>query len=93
MESQSNVNTARAAQYLGSLCKHFGHRVPVELNGNTGAITFPFGSCELNASDTVLKMSVTANTQENLDKAVQVITDHLERFAFRENPEITWQAA
>lgn len=90
MQSSTFFETNNAARYLGTLCKHFGHKVPAELTGRTGAVTFPFAKCEMTADATGLSMTVTATNGSDLDKAVQVMSSHLERFAFREAPNLAW---
>ena len=90
MNAETTFKTEQAQRYLGTLCKHFGHKVPVELDGNTGRIDLPFGQCELAANDGALDMKVSAENKVDLDKTAQVIASHLERFAFRENPQIEW---
>lgn len=90
MDAQTTFTTERAAQYLASLCKHFGHKLSVRHDGDTGRIEFPFGRCDLVANDAGLAMTVSAENQADLDKTIQVISSHLERFAFRENPELAW---
>ncbi|MEO9863079.1 MAG: DUF2218 domain-containing protein [Yoonia sp.] len=90
MNAETTFKTEQAQRYLGTLCKHFGHKVPVELDGNTGRIDLPFGQCELAANDAALDMKVSAENKADLDKTAQVIASHLERFAFRENPQIEW---
>mgnify|MGYP003657110871 CR=1 FL=1 len=91
MDAHTTFQTEHGKRYLGTLCKHFGHKIPVQLDGDTGRIDFSFGHCKLKADDTSLVLNVSAGNQANLDKAVQVITSHLERFAFRENPQLNWQ--
>ena len=93
MEATTHFNTEQAERYLGTLCKHFGHKVLVTHTRNQGAITLPFGACTLSASDTGLTLTITADDQEKLDQTVQVITSHLERFAFREDPDLSWDYA
>ncbi|UWQ98184.1 DUF2218 domain-containing protein [Rhodobacteraceae bacterium S2214] len=90
MNAETTFKTEQAQRYLGTLCKHFGHKVPVELDGNTGRIDLPFGQCELAANDAALDMKVSAENKADLDKTAQIIASHLERFAFRENPQIEW---
>ncbi|WP_323766973.1 DUF2218 domain-containing protein [Marinovum sp.] len=90
MNATTHFTTDHAERYLGTLCKHFGHKVPVTHAGRSGEITLPFGACALTAEDTGLTMTAQAPDQAQLDRAVQVITSHLERFAFRENPELDW---
>lgn len=90
MKAQTTFRTDKAKRYLGTLCKHFGHKVPVQLDGDRGQIELPFGQCNLAASDDALQIDVSAETKPDLDKVAQVIASHLERFAFRENPEFEW---
>lgn len=93
MNAQTTFGTDQARRYLATLCKHFGHKVPVQLDGDLGLIELPFGKCRLTADDTMLKIEVSAETKNDLDKVAQVIVSHLERFAFRENPRIEWNQA
>jgi hypothetical protein len=89
--SNAKITTERASGYLQQLCKHFGHKIEVQFDPQTGLIKLPFGQCNLNANHSVLDLTVTAETQSDLTKACRVIGSHLERFAFRENPKIAWQ--
>jgi hypothetical protein len=93
MKATTHLNTESAARYLGTLCKHFGHKVPVTHTRQNGHIELPFGACELAATKGQLSLSATADDRAALDKVVQVITSHLERFAFREAPKLTWTYA
>lgn len=87
-QSTSEVKTPKASRYLQQLCKHFAHKVPVDFNAERGSITFPFGNCDLSAGEEALVLTVSG---EDTAKLEQVIGDHLERFAFREDIKIKWQ--
>ncbi|WP_323771709.1 DUF2218 domain-containing protein [Antarctobacter sp.] len=93
MNASTFFSTDRADRYLGTLCKHFGHKVPVRHDKGTGQIELPFGLCVLSADETGLALSVEASDKSQLDKTIKVISSHLERFAFRENPDLTWTVA
>lgn len=93
MELHTTLETERGSRYLQTICKHFGRKVPVHFDAAKGVIELPFGRCDLNATQTRLDLSVFANTQFDLDRTVHIISSHMERFAFRENPEFTWQPA
>lgn len=86
----STVTTSRASTYLQQLCKHLGHKVPVQFGSDSGQIELPFGTCELRADDTDLRLTVTAENQVDLEKLAKIIASHLERFTFRENPALLW---
>lgn len=88
--SSATVPTPRAGNHLKQLCKHFGHKVPIELTETEGRIELPFGICRMVADDAALAMTVEGETAE-IERLEKVIGDHLSRFAFRENPAITWR--
>lgn len=85
------IPTENASRYLQQLCKHFGHKVPVDFTATSGWIEFPFGRCDLTADETQIMLKSTAQA-DNLSKLEEVLASHLSRFAFRENPSITWQS-
>jgi hypothetical protein len=93
MNANTFFTTPNAERYLGTLCKHFGHKVPVSHKPGFGRIELPFGQCDLRADKTGLHLSITAPDQPKLDKTAKVISSHLDRFAFRENPKLDWQVA
>lgn len=88
-QSIATIPTAHASKYLQQLCKHFGHKVPVAFTPEAGEITLPFGTCALSASEDALTLT-NAGEARDLPKLETVIADHLARFAFRENPTVTW---
>ncbi len=90
LSSSSIVTTDHASRYLQQLCKHFGHKVPVEYVPEEGRINFPFGTCTLRAEGASLILTAVAES-DNRDRLEQVIGDHLARFAFREKITVTWQ--
>jgi len=93
MKSATLFETDRASRHLQALCHHFGRKVAADCSDTSGWVEFPFGRCELAANETHLALHVSADEQENLDTMMQVMTSHLERFAFRENPELVWTKA
>lgn len=88
--STAIVITEMASRYLQQLCKHFGHKLPVNFTPHRGAIVFDFGMCALAAKDNMLNLTVTAEDEVSLSRLKHVVASHLERFAFREKPEIAW---
>ncbi|MEQ9688707.1 MAG: DUF2218 domain-containing protein [Bauldia litoralis] len=87
----ATITTDRASIYLQQLCKHFGHKVPVDFTPEAGRIELPFGTCTLRADGDTLSLDVTGGAGD-LDRLEKVIGDHLTRFAFREKPEIKWRS-
>lgn len=88
--SNATFDTAKAGQYLQTICKHFGHKVKTEFTPVKGRIEFPFGRCDLEANQTALKLTASAGTEIDLEKLQNVVGSHLERFAFREKPKVIW---
>lgn len=89
-ETTAVVATENASRYLQQLCKHFGHKVEVQFSPESGTVSLPFGTCELTADAYQLILTGRARPAQ-LPKMERFLGDHLARFAFRENPTITWQ--
>ena len=87
--SVANVETEHSSRYLQQLCKHFGHKVPVNYTATEGRVTLPFGTCAFAADTHLLQLSVEGALQD-LPRLERFVGEHLARFAFRENPTITW---
>ena len=83
-QSSSTVHTEHASRYLQQLCKHFGHKIPVEFTPERGECRFPFGSALLRADKERLTVEIEAADAEQRARAQEVIEVHLVRFAFRE---------
>ena len=90
LSSEARVSTAMARRYLGQLCKHFAHKIPVTENEAGGRIEFPAGVCALEARADLLVMRAEAADEAALARVQAVIDSHLARFAFRDQPEIRW---
>lgn len=88
--STATFSSPRASVYLQQMCKHFGHKVPVDFTAEQGRIELPFGTCKMAAQGDTLTMIVEGEA-EQIGKLEKVIGDHMARFAFREEPSITWR--
>ncbi len=86
MEQHAEFQTRKARQCIASLRQRFARKVRVQNNGTSGQIELSFGTCALKTDETHLELSETASAQVDLDKTVEVITNQLERSAYRENP-------
>ncbi|OAN73540.1 hypothetical protein A8B78_18250 [Jannaschia sp. EhC01] len=91
MNTSTSFETERASRYLKSLCQHFGQKVDAECDDTSGWVQFRIGRCDMTADDSKLALTVSADDPKHLDQVVQIVTSHLERFAFRENPSLDWQ--
>lgn len=85
----ATVPTEHASRYLQQLCRHFAQKVPVDVTPDAGQITLPFGLCLLSAEQGVLRMTLKG-PEASITRLERVIGDHFARFAFRENPTLTW---
>lgn len=93
-QTSGAFSTPNALKYVTQLCKHFGHKVPAEIQGNAGTVTFDMGIAQLNADDAVITATLTAGNAEALAQLQQVIDSHLQRFAFREDfTGMNWSSA
>jgi uncharacterized protein len=83
--------TENATKYLTTICNHFGKKVEAKYDADKGWVQFPFGRCDMTADDSRLELRVSADNENHLGQVIQIVTSHLERFAFRENPMLDWQ--
>jgi hypothetical protein len=82
-------------RYLGQLCKHFQHKLPVTFDEDFthGRIEFSVGVCELEADEgqNLLIMQAKAGSDADLARLEDVVARHLVRFAFRQELTVAWQ--
>jgi hypothetical protein len=89
--SEARVPTEKAERYLGQLCKHWGHKFAVTQTPQHGRIELSAGLCVLEAEAETLLLRVEAADEALLSRMEEVIARHLERFMFRESPQIAWR--
>ena len=89
--SIAHVPTASASRYLQQLCKHWGHKFPVEFDARHGEISLPMGPLTMDASDSELVVSLQTPDEAALDRFEHVVAEHLARFAFREELTFDWR--
>lgn len=94
MIATARVPTPNAAKYIQQLCKHWGHKLKVEMRDNGGTVYFDHARTEMRADDAALVVDITADDSGELDRIKGVVATHLDRFAFREGPlEFIWTSA
>jgi hypothetical protein len=91
LSSEAQIATAVAQRYITQLCKHFEHRLPARYWAEWGSIEFPTGTCRMEARPNLLILRAEAKDEAALGQLEEVVTRHLERFAFRARPEIAWR--
>lgn len=86
LTTTASVPTENASKYLQQLCKHWSHKLDVELSGDAGVVRFPAAVANMKAGDTALAVVIEAEDQATLDRMKEIVASHLDRFAFREAP-------
>jgi hypothetical protein len=84
--ARASVPTANAAKYVQQLCKHWSHRLEVDLSDEKGVVKFPAGVATLKASPDALQVAIEGEASEEVERLKGVVATHLDRFAFREAP-------
>ncbi len=91
MQSHTTFPTTNGTSYIKRLCTHFAHKISVEHTDQHGIAHFAMGTCTMHADAAALRFTAEAADQAALDQIQAIITSHLERFAFREQPALVWQ--
>lgn len=83
---EARVPTGSGGKYVQQLCKHWAHKLPVELDGDTGVVTFVGAMATMTADAEAINVTVRGEDREQVDRLKDVVAQHLDRFAFREAP-------
>ena len=84
--AKASVPTANAAKYLQQLCKHWSHKLEVDLSDRKGVVRFPAAVVQLEAGEDALLVTIEGEESETVERMKGVVASHLDRFAFREAP-------
>lgn len=88
------VPTENGWKYVQQLCKHWSHKLDVELGEKSGIVRFSEAVATMSADDQALTVEVEAASDDVLERMKGVVSSHLDRFAFREAPlPFEWKAA
>ncbi len=88
------VPTENGWKYLQQLCKHWAHKLEVELGEKSGIVRLSEAVATMRADDAGLTVELEAVSPEVLERMKGVVSSHLDRFAFREAPlPFEWKAA
>lgn len=92
--AKARVATAHGAKYLQQLCKHWSHRLDVEVSDHAGVVRFQDAVARMEAEAGALVVLVEAADEATVERIKGVVASHLDRFAFREAPlRFDWSAA
>ncbi|MBB3692500.1 DUF2218 domain-containing protein [Sphingomonas sp. BK580] len=85
--SVARVPTHSASRYLQQLAKHWSHKMTVRYSAEAGEIDFPNGArLAMRADSDTLDVVLTVPEGEDVARMREVVSSHLDRFAFREAP-------
>jgi hypothetical protein len=84
--AKARVATANANKYLQQLCKHWSHRLEVDLTDRKGVVKFPAAVATLESGEDALLVKIEGEKSEEVERLKGVVASHLDRFAFREAP-------
>jgi len=90
----TTVPTANGGKYVRQLCKHWSHKLPVDLSGDTGVVSFVGAQATMEAGESGLTLTVSGADRETVERLSDVVARHIDRFAFREAPlayDWSWQ--
>ncbi len=88
------VATENGWKYVQQLCKHWAHKLAVELTEQKGVVTFGEATAVMTSDAQALTVEIEATSAEVLERMKGVVSSHLDRFAFREAPlPFEWKAA
>ena len=88
------VTTASGGKYVRQLCKHWSHKLEVEVEGDVGKVVFPDAVTTMTADEAGIAIAITGHERESVERLTDVVARHIDRFAFREDPLIydwNWQ--
>lgn len=83
------IQTNQAERLILRLCKHWGHKFPVQHSERYGEIALPMGTCRLSAENE-LKVELEGEAAQ-MERFQQVVAEHLQRMAAKEALAIQWQ--
>ena len=92
--SVARVPTQAASRYLQQLCKHWSHKLPTSFTAEEGSVDFSNGArLVMRADSETLDVELTVPPGEDVGRMREVVSSHLDRFAFREAPlTFSWRS-
>jgi hypothetical protein len=91
--SIARVPTGSASRYLQQVAKHWSHKMTVAFTSEEATIDFPNGArLAMTAAAETLDIVLTVPEDGDGVRMREVVSSHLDRFAFREAPlTFDWQ--
>lgn len=92
MNAQSIIATPNAAKIMRWTIGHFKPKVPAQYNKTEGSVEFRFGTCNMQATDEELIVTVQADDEKSLTSLKDIVGRHIEKFGIKENIQVEWKA-
>lgn len=89
--SKGLVDLGNPSLQMQRLCKHMGHKIPVNYDEQQAQLTFDMGKCEMSAGETTLTIECFADNNDDLATIVDVVERHLVSIAWKDEPKVSWQ--
>lgn len=87
IQTKAVVPTINAERYMTQLCKHWSHKLTIEMSEEGARMVMLNGAItRLALREEGLEVSVEAETTQDLEDVKETVVSHLDRFAFREGP-------
>jgi hypothetical protein len=83
--ARASVPTANAGKYMQQLCKHWSHKLEVDLSEEKGVVKFQAAIATFEPAADALLVTIEGEEDE-IERMKGVVASHLDRFAFREAP-------
>lgn len=87
MQVTTTFATERGPQLLGTMAKHFGHKIPVEQSDTRATFGFEAGTGVVALTGVGLELSAEGPTEDDARRVADVLERHLVRFAHRDDPQ------
>jgi uncharacterized protein len=84
--AKASVPTTNAGKYMQQLCKHWSHKLEVDLSEQRGVVKFPAVVATFEPVADALRVTIEGEEGEAVERMKGVVASHLDRFAFREAP-------
>lgn len=91
LRSRADVITANPARYAKQIVSHLGRNDPFTTDGNTSTVRWDTATAGVVVGDGVLSLLAEAPDEAGVAFVEKVLSDHLLRFATREELTVTWQ--
>jgi len=82
----ASVPTVNGGKYMQQLCKHWSHKLEVDLSEERGVVKFPAAVVTFEPAADALLVTIEGEEGEAVERMKGVVASHLDRFAFREAP-------